>query len=280
METLPDLIQSHPPRQTRAIHQTITTWAANHPKKQAIHIYEQATEHLWQNMHTALNAGDQQTADYYAETIVLLQEPAALTYAHRFHRIGKHRDDYRAAAHAGLWHAIATWDPAKGAFYQWAEKKVRHAVLKAVRDEEHQTISHHDFQRRGPVLKAQEGTPGASPAEIVSITSQRADSVTRIIKAARLESFDANPVEPAAPNSVEQEVEDRAEMLELHRLIDTLLTDQEREIIARQFGFGPFDPCSLYRIARDLKIPLREVQATYESAMAALRSGRADCSSP
>lgn len=271
---LRETITSHPAWNTTAIHQAILNHAAQQPAKNKIDVYEEATAILIGLRTEALNTGDTTTADHRAETIVLLQEPKALTYAHKFHRIGKHRDEYRAAAHAGLWHAIATYEPGRGSFYRWSARKVRNALLEAIRDQEHQTISHHDFQHRGPILKAAEQEPAATTADIAATTRQRPDTITRILTAATIESLEANPVEPPAIVKVQQQVEDHEEQIQLLRQAAACLTPDQIDLLARLFGIGEHDASSAYKVARELGVPLKEISARHRDALRTLRAAQ------
>lgn len=161
--------------------------------------------------------------------------------------------DFEAAARFGLMRAIASYDPTKGKFAQWAFKPIQREVLRAVRDADHPNMNHTDFTARGDILRAvtrlvrEKGDDYAYTFdEVAALASVTVEQVTRVLNAPRLDSL-ATPVGDDAGTTLGDLIEEPGDGLEesvMSRISVTALENyglvclDERElfVIVRRFG--------------------------------------------
>jgi len=172
-------------------------------------------------------------------------------YVRRFTQNASKDDarEFTGAATVGMMRAIATYDPAKGRFAQWAFKPMQREVLRAVWATDHQNMNSGDFERRPDILKAQRKLQDGDdtvqpPIELVAAEAGvTVEQAKRVLRAPRLESL-ATPVGDG-----------QATVGDI--IIDSSSTSVEDEVLAKMsikdletYGLADLDPRELFVIIR------------------------------
>lgn len=173
------------------------------------------------------------------------------SYARRFSGAAtrEQRAEFESAGVLGLMRAIDSYDPACGAFGQWAFKPIQREILRSVRDSDHPNLNHSDFEKRPAILRAYRQLQGVDEAyqpsdeEVAVVAGVTVAQVRRVLAPPRL-------------SSIHQPVGDE-DSTELAEIVPSDEVGSESHVISKlalvaleQFGLGALDARELYVIVR------------------------------
>lgn len=215
--------------------------------------------------------------------LVQTNMPLVYSYVNRFrHRSSAElTSEYLAAGSAGLWRAIATYDPTLGAFSSWAYRPIKREVTRCVRLMEHSNMNYGDFEARPRVLASIErlgGHGAASVAEVCAESGVSAGIVERVMNPSRASSLTA-PItgtdDATVADTLAEEGSDPAEIAANAASVAALeewalpaLDPRELAVIVRHYGLDGSEPETLSSIGKSLHISreaARQIEARAKS---------------
>lgn len=227
-------------------------------------------------------------ADIDAE-IIQLNYGLVLNYVKKFTNTTTRDDagDFEAAALLGLYRAIATYDPSRGAkFSTWAFKPIQRECLKAVRDADYKHLNAGDFEKRPDIERAVKEVRGEDEdakidyEEVARRASTTPETVKRILNSQKLESLN-KPVDDDgktylgdmildSDRSTEDQVMANQDSSDLESFGLTVLDERELFVIGRRFGLDAEPPQKLSSIGRMLGLSREAVRQVEAKALSKL----------
>jgi RNA polymerase sigma factor (sigma-70 family) len=218
--------------------------------------------------------------------IVELNGGLAGEYVSKFTKVNRnHVDDYEGAALLGLMRAIDSYDPSLGPFGQWARRPIKREVIRALRENEFQTLAPVDFERRPEVLAARSrlvvgGNEDPSFEDIAVESGLPLEHVNRVMAPASLDSISA-PIGADSDSTLGDTIsDDRGEVgdlvlagivreaLEAHGL--PMLSAREFYVVCRRFGLDGEPEAKLSAIGGVLHLSREAVRNIEAKALARL----------
>lgn len=203
------------------------------------------------------------------ERLVSTNMPLVYSYVNRFrHRSSSELTaEYLSAGAAGLWRAIATYDPALGTFSSWAYRPIKREVTRCVRLMEHSNMNYGDFEARPKVLAAVERLGGPAVATVAAVSADSGVSsgiVERVMHPSRSTSLSA-PIggtdDAVLADTLAEDGSDPAEIAAHSASVASLeewalpaLDPRELAVVVRHYGLDGSEPETLSAIGKSLNI--------------------------
>lgn len=226
--------------------------------------------------------------EYITELIIRFNDGLTRQYVRLFTSNTSQEDsaDFQGAALVGLMGAIESFNPDLGKFGSWAYKRIQREVLRAVRQADHKSMNHGDFERRPEILRAHaklagpSGERNPSYEEVAAEVGCTVALVQRVLGAPRLDSIHML-VGPEGDTELGDLIPDSGPMVDDQALsgmdVEALakyglpvLDARERWVISRRFGLDGEPVQCLQSIGKQLKLSREAVRQIEGKALARL----------
>lgn len=220
------------------------------------------------------------------EFLVEINMPLVWNYVNRFrsHSSADETEEFIRAGTAGLWSAMANFDPSKGTFANWAYRPIQREVIRCLRMLDYQNMNHCDFEARPKIQRAREEVLAAGEdatidavAAQAGVTVGQARAVLEAPTSVALETpLGTDGVSTVADTiasddtPIDEQVFATWDIEQLERLMSSKLDSREIYVLSRHYGLDGDEPATLAMLGRELGMSREAVRQIERRAFSKL----------